>query len=72
MVLNLGIVALYLFNLGIRYNASTDSDLFGVTLSLVAIGILSVAGWLGGSLVYVHHVGVATRREDREMRRDAA
>jgi uncharacterized membrane protein len=72
MVLNLAIVALYLFNLGIRYNASAGSELFGVVLSLVAIGILSVSGWLGGSLVYVHHVGVATKREDREIKREAA
>jgi uncharacterized membrane protein len=72
MVVNLLVVALFLFNLGIRYNASADADLFGVALSLVGIVLMSVSGWLGGALVYEHHVGVSPRREEREIERHAA
>jgi uncharacterized membrane protein len=58
MVLNLILVALFLFNLGIRYNASPDNEVFGVFLSIAGIVILGASGWLGGSLVYVHGVAV--------------
>src|SRR5437868_7027425 len=46
MILNLVVVALFLFNLGIRYNGSPDNEFLGVMLSIVAIAILSVSGWL--------------------------
>ena len=72
MVLNLIVTALFIFNLGIRYNASPASDAFGVMLSLVAIAVMSVSGWLGGSLVFVHRVGIAPKPEDREIERRAA
>ena len=60
MVLNLLIVAVYIFNLGMRYTvaADPDSQVFGTLLSAATVVLLAVAGWLGGSLVYVHHVGV--------------
>ena len=69
MVLNLIVVALFLFNLGVRYNASPDNEFFGVVLSVLAIAILAVSGWLGGSLVYVH--GVAVNVSTEEHRRAA-
>ena len=64
MTLNLIVVALFLFNLGIRYNASPDNEFFGVVLSVIAIAILAVSGWLGGSLVYVHGVAVEVSKEE--------
>ncbi len=64
MTLNLIVVALFLFNLGIRYNASPENEFFGVVLSVIAIAILAVSGWLGGSLVYVHGVAVEVSREE--------
>jgi len=72
MILNLIIVAVFLFNLGIRYNAAPDAEIFGVVLSLVAIACLCLSGWLGGSLVYEHRVGVSPRREEREIERRVA
>jgi len=72
MVLNLIVVALFIFNLGIRYNASPAGDMFGLVLSLIGIAFMSVSGWLGGALVYEHRVGVNPRREDREIDRNAA
>jgi len=71
MVLNLTVVAMFLFNLGIRYNASPTGEIFAVMLSVVAIGLMSLSGWLGGSLVYGHRVGV-TPRGDKEVERRAA
>src|SRR4051812_9685344 len=59
MVLNLVVVLIFIFNLGVRYNAAPSSDMFAVSLTVVGIALMSVSGWLGGSLVYVHHVGVA-------------
>jgi uncharacterized membrane protein len=72
MTLNLVVVALFLFNLGLRYNATPAAELFSVVLSVVGIGLMGVSGWLGGSLVYVHHVGIAPKQDDREIGRRAA
>jgi uncharacterized membrane protein len=62
MVLNLLIVVLYIFNLGVRYNAFPNSSSSGIGLSVLAIAILAVSGWLGGALVYEHRVGVTEPR----------
>ena len=72
MVLNLVVVALFIFNLGLRFNASPSTEMVRLVLSLVAIGLLCVSGWLGGALVYEHHVGVSSPREDRETERRVA
>jgi uncharacterized membrane protein len=72
MVLNLIVVAVFLFNLGIRYNPSPNAEVFGVVLSVVAVACLCLSGWFGGSLVYEHRVGVSPRREEREIERRAA
>jgi len=56
MLLNLVVVALFIFNLGLRFTGS--SEIFPVILSGISIAILSVAGWLGGSMVYEHQVAV--------------
>ena len=72
MVLNLTVVALFIFNLGLRYNAPPNTDMFAVILSVVSIVVMAVSGWLGGALVYEHYVGVETPREQREIGRRAA
>lgn len=62
MAINLSVVALYVVNLLLRadYNAATGTT-FGmaVTISAVAVLALGVSGWLGGSMVYKHRVGVS-------------
>ena len=65
MVLNLIVVALFIFNLGLRFNGSPDNEVLPVVLSMIGIAILSVSGWLGGSLVYEHQVAVEPVREER-------
>lgn len=70
MVLNVIVVASFIFNLGIRFNASTGNEVFPVVLSMVGIAILSVSGWLGGSLVYEHQVAVAPIRDEERLREE--
>ena len=65
MVLNLIVVALFVFNLGVRINGSPDVEVFGVILSIIGLGIMAVSGWLGGSLVYVHRVAVEPSAQER-------
>ena len=72
LVLNLIVTAVFIFNLGIRYNAMPSSDMFGVALSIVGIAVLGVSGWLGGALVYEHRVGVSSSREERFIDRRVA
>jgi uncharacterized membrane protein len=72
MILNLMVVALFIFNLGIRYNASPDNEIFAVIVSVVGIAMLAVSGWLGGSMVYVHRVGVQPAGESKEQGRRVA
>ena len=72
MVLNLVVVAMFLFNLGVRYDATPNSDVFGVVLSVVGIALLAASGWLGGRLVFEHGVGVNVRREQGEADRRVA
>ena len=61
LILNLIVVALFPFNLGT----------FGVVLSIIATALLAVSGWLGGSLVYVHGVGVETPASKEQQKRVA-
>ena len=71
MALNLIVLALFLFNLGIRYNPAAESELLGVFLSIVGIVILAVSGWLGGTLVYIYGVAVAAPSSTEDYRRAA-
>jgi len=71
LALNLFVVVLFIFNLGLRYNA-LPGERIGVVLSIIAIAVLAVSGWLGGALVYEHRVGVSTPGEERVIDRRAA
>jgi uncharacterized membrane protein len=56
MSINLTVVALYVVNVWLR-NRGTESNT-PLWLSVIAILLLVVSGWLGGKLVYVHGVAV--------------
>jgi uncharacterized membrane protein len=71
MTLNLIVVAMYIFNLGIRLN-TTGGSMLGMVISIVALSILSVSGWLGGQMVYVGRVGVQEPEEARDRTDRAA
>ena len=53
MTLNLIVVTLYAVNLWIRWSADGDGG-GPIGLSVLAVLLMVVAGWLGGELVYVH------------------
>jgi len=74
MILNLTVVVLFIFNLGMRFKASADPDeqLFATILSVVGVLLMAVSGWLGGSMVYIHHVGVQPAAESIDQERPAA
>ncbi|MDB5922471.1 MAG: hypothetical protein JWN13_1407 [Betaproteobacteria bacterium] len=57
MALNATIILLYAINIGTRIQGASVAGA-PLILSVVAIGLLAVSGWLGGQMVYVHRVGV--------------
>jgi uncharacterized membrane protein len=61
MGLNLTIVALYVINAWTRVHASVSPNV-SLALSVIAIAMLLVSGWLGGKMVY--EAGVAVHTEE--------
>ena len=64
MSINLVIVALYATNVWLRMSGSP----YGtppVWLSVIAVLLLGVSGWLGGEMVFVH--GVAVEPQSKPM-----
>lgn len=68
MVLNLTIVVLFVINFWWRMQAATPSN-GPVWLSVIAIVLLVISGWLGGEMVYVHGAGVNGGNEANKIRR---
>lgn len=60
MTINLVIVALYVVNIFLRYNDPMALKL-PIALSVIAVGMLVISGWLGGHMVHVYGVGVEGR-----------
>jgi uncharacterized membrane protein/nitrite reductase/ring-hydroxylating ferredoxin subunit len=69
MLLNLAVVALYVVNLVLRDRRYDPFEprvgVLPFALSLVAIALLSVSGYLGGKMVYADGVGVGRHRRRR-------
>jgi uncharacterized membrane protein len=61
MTLNLTIVALYVINAWTRAQGSVAPNV-SLGLSVLAIAMLLVSGWLGGKMVYLAGVGVDTEQ----------
>jgi uncharacterized membrane protein len=59
MAINLTVVVLYIINFWLRLN-SPDKAGTAVWLSVIAIGLLVISGWLGGKMVYEHGIAVST------------
>jgi len=58
MVINLTVWVIQLFNAFVHSRDGWTSVVpTGLTLSVIAVLLLAVSGWLGGSLVYRHGVG---------------
>jgi uncharacterized membrane protein len=65
MTLNLTVVGLYAVNFPVRRaQGHDDVDAVALALSLVALAILGVSGWLGGKLAY--HYGVRVADEEKQ------
>jgi uncharacterized membrane protein len=61
MSINLAVVALFAVNAWTRYQASVSHNV-SLALSVLAIAMLLVSGWLGGKMVYQAGVGVDTEQ----------
>jgi uncharacterized membrane protein len=63
MSLNLVIVALFVVNLWLRVQTPAGEQApamdLPVWLSLLAVGLLAVSGWIGGHMVYVQQIAVS-------------
>ena len=58
MIINLSVWVIELFNVFVHSRDGWTSVVpTGIALSIVAVALLAVSGWLGGSLVYRHGVG---------------
>src|SRR3954470_21339693 len=66
MAINLTVVALYVVNVYLRARHVESNA--PVLLSVIAILMLLVSGWLGGKMVYVHRVAVDEPESTREVR----
>ena len=68
MGINLTVVVLFVINAWMRSNGSLSPNA-ALGLSVVAIALLLVSGWLGGKMVY--EAGVAVHAEDTAASTDA-
>ena len=57
MTINVTVVILYAVNVGTRIGGAAIAGT-PLVLSIIAVSLLAVSGWLGGHMVYVHHVAV--------------
>jgi uncharacterized membrane protein len=67
MILNLAAVAVFALNAFVRTRVGMESA-WPLTLTVIGVVEVFVAGWLGGEMVYVERVGVVEPREAREGR----
>ena len=61
MALNLSVVALYIVAWALMLNAGATSggkQIAVIVLQAVGTGLLALSGWLGGELVYRHHLAM--------------
>lgn len=67
MSLNLAVMVLFLVSLLVRWgHGDDDISVIGFILSIVALALLGVSGWLGGKLAYHYGVRVADERTQAE------
>lgn len=71
MLLNITLLVLFLINLLGRTGAAAapapEGTYTGFWLSLIGVAILLISGWLGGTMVYEHHVGVLEHPEAKDI-----
>lgn len=62
MIINLGVVILYVINFILRHGGETPNNKTPLILSIIGVALLGISGWLGGELVHVYGVSVAGER----------
>ena len=68
MALNLGVVALFAINFILRWNGHEPQGT-PFALTVLAMLMLLVAGWLGGEMVFVHGAAVSNARNQPAVER---
>ena len=67
MTLNLTVVILFAIDFAIRAGQGyEESNVAGFVISLVALGLLGISGWLGGKLAYRYGVRVASEQTQQD------
>lgn len=67
MALNLIVVVLFVIGFAVRAaQGYEESSVVGFVLSLIALALLGVSGWLGGKLAYHYGVRVASEEAQNE------
>jgi uncharacterized membrane protein len=67
MLLNIGILALYMVNLAVRRGQGLDDvSVVALLMSVVGLAALGASGWLGGKLAYRYGVRVADESTQAE------
>jgi uncharacterized membrane protein len=67
MILNLTVVVLFAVSFAVRASQGHEqANTTGFILSLIALALLGVSGWLGGMLAYHYGVRVATEETQSE------
>lgn len=67
LILNVATLALFASSFAIRRgDAAVETDMGPIVISVVALGLLSVSGWLGGRLSYRYGVRVAAEPDQAE------
>jgi uncharacterized membrane protein len=64
MAINIVVMTMYAINIGLRVTDEDAPTSFSIWLSVIAVILLLISGWLGGELVHVLHIGVADNIEN--------
>ena len=66
MLLNIGVMLLFVVSLIIRLSSPDAIPAAGVIVSVCGLAVLGASGWLGGKLAYHYGVRVADEQTQRE------
>jgi uncharacterized membrane protein len=67
LILNLTVVVVFVINFAVRAGQGyEEASVLGLILSLIALAILGVSGWLGGKLAYHYGIRVADEQTQQE------
>ncbi len=62
-LLNLAALAVFAVGLYSRHQRHNTVSMAGYITDIIGVALIALSGWLGGALVYDHHVGVPAHTE---------